>query len=65
MSLQLWDVGMALKTASWDAADHLTSAKRIAAYLDAAFEDGDPDLIRAALADVARANGTTEIAEAT
>ena len=56
---------MALKTASWDAADHLTSAKRIAAYLDAAFEDGDPDLIRAALADVARANGTTEIAEAT
>jgi len=56
---------MALKTTPWDAADRLTSAESIAAYLDAAFEDGDPDLIRAALGDVARAKGMTEIAEAT
>ena len=54
-----------LKTIPWDAADHLTSAESIAAYLDAALEDGDPDLIRAALGDVARAKGMTEIAEAT
>ncbi len=56
---------MALKTIPWDAADHLTSAESIAAYLDAALEDGDPDLIRAALGDVARAKGMAEIAEAT
>ena len=51
---------MTLKTIPWDAADHLTSAERIAAYLDAAFEDGDPDLIRAVLGDVARAKGMIE-----
>jgi probable addiction module antidote protein len=31
-------------------------------YLDATFEDGDPALIAAALGDVARARGVTEIA---
>jgi probable addiction module antidote protein len=56
---------MALKTIPWDAPNHLTSAESIAAYLDAALEDGDPDLVRAALGDVARAKGMTEIAEAT
>ena len=56
---------MGLKTIPWDAADRLTSADRIAAYLDAALEDGDPDLLKAALGDVARAKGMTEIAEAT
>jgi probable addiction module antidote protein len=56
---------MVPKTIPWDAAHHLTSAKRIAAYLDAVFEDGDPDLIRAALSDVARAKGMTDIAETT
>lgn len=56
---------MTLKTIPWDAADHLNSAESIAAYLDAALEDGDPDLIRAALGDVARAKGMSEISEAT
>jgi probable addiction module antidote protein len=56
---------MTVKTIPWDAADHLTSTESIAAYLDAALEDGDPDLIRAALGDVARAKGMAEIAEAT
>jgi len=54
-----------LNTPIWDVADHLTSAESIAAYLDAALQDGDPDLIRAALGDVAHAKGMAGIAEAT
>ena len=53
---------MALKTAPWDAAEYLTTRSRIAAYLEAAFEDGDPGLIAAALGDIARAKGMTQIA---
>jgi probable addiction module antidote protein len=53
---------MALKTAPWDAAEYLTTPSRIAAYLEAAFEDGDPALITAALGDIARAKGMTQIA---
>ena len=56
---------MTLKTIPWDAADHLTDKESIAAYLDAVLEDGDPELIRAALGDVARAKGMAEIAAAT
>ena len=55
---------MALKTIAWDAADHLTDKESIAAYLDAALEDDDPELIKAALGDVARAKGMTKIARA-
>ena len=46
----------------WDAADYLDSEVRIAGYLDAVLEDGDPALIKAALGDVARARGMTELA---
>lgn len=56
---------MALETTVWDATDHLTDRESIAAYLDAALEDGDPELLKAALGDVARSKGMTEIAEAT
>lgn len=53
---------MPLKTRLWDPAEHLNSPEAIAAYLDAAMEDGDPALFTAALGDVARARGMTEIA---
>ena len=56
---------MARKTTAWNAADYLTDKKSIAAYLDAALEDGDAALIKAALSDVARAKGMGEIAETT
>jgi len=56
---------MTEKTRRWDAADTLENREDIAAYLDAALEDGDPDLLKAALGDIARAKGMTEIAEAT
>ena len=45
---------MALKTRRWDAAEHLKTKEDIAAYLDAVLEDGDPDLLKAALGDIAR-----------
>ena len=51
-------------TTRWDAADSLETREDIAAYLDAVLEDGDPDLLKAALGDVARAKGMTEIAQA-
>src|SRR5215469_1554626 len=52
---------MALETLPWDPAEHLTTAEDVREYLEAAFEDGDPALIAAALGDVARARGMTEI----
>jgi probable addiction module antidote protein len=48
---------MPLETYPWDAADYLDSEEMVIAYLEAAFEDGDPALIVAALNDVARARG--------
>ena len=50
------------RTRVWDAAEHLKSDEDIAAYLNAAFEDGDPALIAAALGDIARAKGMTNVA---
>lgn len=56
---------MALETTKWDAADYLDSPEMIAAYIDAALEDGDPAVIAAALGDVARAKGMSKIAKET
>jgi probable addiction module antidote protein len=53
---------MAAATTLWDVTEYLDSDERIAGYLDAVFEDGDPALIKAAIADVARAKGMTEVA---
>ncbi|MDP3675011.1 MAG: transcriptional regulator [Novosphingobium sp.] len=48
---------MGIETTRWDAADHLDSVEAVLAYLEAVFEDGNPELIAAALNDVARARG--------
>jgi probable addiction module antidote protein len=53
---------MALKTSVWDSAELLDSPEAIAAYVEAAFEDGDTALIAHALGVVARARGMTQIA---
>ncbi|HUK08181.1 MAG TPA: addiction module antidote protein [Stellaceae bacterium] len=53
---------MERKTRRWDAADTLETKEDIAAYLDAVLEDGDPDLLKAALGDIARSKGMTKIA---
>jgi probable addiction module antidote protein len=51
-----------VKTRPWDAAEHLESTGDMAAYLDAALEDGDSALIVAALGDIARAKGMSQLA---
>jgi probable addiction module antidote protein len=53
-----------IKTIPWDAAVYLKSDDDIAHYLEAAFEDGDPSLVAAALGDIARAKGMAQIAQA-
>ncbi|HEX8666060.1 MAG TPA: addiction module antidote protein [Beijerinckiaceae bacterium] len=56
---------MPLKTRPWDAAEHLDTPESIAAYLRATLEDGDPRLVAAALGDIARARGMTQLARDT
>ena len=53
---------MPLKTTRWDPSEFLDNPESIAAYLEAAFEDGAPSLIAAALGDIARAIGMTQMA---
>jgi len=53
-----------IKTIPWDSTAYLKSDKDIAHYLEAVFEDGDPNLVAAALGDVARAKGMSQIAQA-
>lgn len=53
------------KATTWDAADYLETEVDIAAYLNAAFEDGDTSVIAAALGDVARAKGMTQLSKET
>lgn len=52
-------------THPWDIARYLETDEDIAAYLDAAIEEDDPALLVAALGDIARAKGMTEIARGT
>jgi probable addiction module antidote protein len=49
-------------TTAWDPAEHLTTAEDMAAYLEAALEEGDSGLVAAALGDIARAKGMTQVA---
>ena len=52
-------------TIPWDTADRLETPEDIVAYLEVAFEDGDPELVNLALGAVARSKGMTEIARRT
>lgn len=49
-------------TKRWDPVEHLRTEEDIAAYLSAAFEEGDAKLAAAALGDIARAKGMSKIA---
>ena len=51
-----------VRTRPWDATDYLKTDADIDAYLEAALEDGDPQLITAALGDIAKAKGMTKVA---
>lgn len=48
----------------FDAAEYLDSEQAIAEYLTVILEDNDPSLLAAALGDIARARGMSEIAKA-
>jgi probable addiction module antidote protein len=48
----------------FDAAEYLDSEEAIAAYLTSMMQEGDPALFAAALGDIARARGMSEIAKA-
>ncbi|PRX36714.1 putative addiction module antidote protein [Paraburkholderia sp. BL18I3N2] len=51
-----------IKTARFDASDYLDSEEAIAEYLNAALEDGDSDVLLAAIADIAKARGIAKVA---
>jgi probable addiction module antidote protein len=54
-----------LKTRIFDTAEFLTSEADMAAYLEAAFSEGDPSLVVQALGAIAKARGMAQIAKAT
>jgi probable addiction module antidote protein len=49
-------------TTIWDPATQLTTIEDVAAYLEAALQDGDPQLVADGLGDIARAKGMSQIA---
>jgi probable addiction module antidote protein len=53
------------RTCPWDAAEHLETEEDMAAYLEAALQEGDPALMAAVLRDIARAKDITQIARET
>ena len=50
------------KTQPWDPAEHFEIEEDMAAYLNAALEDGDVSLIMATLGDIARARRMATVA---
>src|SRR5690606_16551369 len=52
-----------IKIAPFDAAEYLDSEEAIAEYLSAALEEDNPALFLAALADVAKTRGMSQIAK--
>jgi len=54
-----------LELKPWDVTEYLDSEEMIAEYLAAAFEEGDSQLIRVALNNVARARGMSDLQKET
>jgi probable addiction module antidote protein len=53
------------KIRPFDASNYLSNEADIAAYFQAAIEEGDPALLAAALGDIAKARGMTQLARDT
>jgi len=53
------------KTRRFDAVNYLKSERDMVGYLEAALEDGSPELVAAALGDIARARGMSLVARKT
>jgi len=54
---------MTVHTTDFDASEFLDSEEMIAAYLAAAMEEDDQDLLLSALADIVKAQGMTQVAK--
>lgn len=54
-----------MKTRPFDVSSHLADEADVAAYLQAAMEEGDPALLAAALGDIAKARGMAQLARDT
>ena len=54
-----------IKTRPFDMQNYLNSEQDIEMYLQVVLEDGDPSLLAAALGDIARARGMTQLARDT
>ena len=53
---------MPIAMQTFEIRNYLTTPEEQAAYIEAAFEEGDPSFIAAALGDIARARGVTTFA---
>ena len=51
-----------IATKPWDPAGHIRDDADVAAYIEAALEDGDHRVVAAVLGDIARAKGMTQVA---
>ena len=54
-----------IATKQWDPAEHIRDDTDVAAYVEAALEDGDHRVLAAVLGDIARAKGMTWVARET
>jgi probable addiction module antidote protein len=52
-----------IKTRKWDMAEHIKDKEDVIAYLEAAFEENDTELILSVFNDIARSKGMTKIAK--
>ncbi len=53
------------KLRKWNLVDHLKTEEDMVLYFEACLEEGDPALITAALGDIARAKGMSQLARNT
>jgi probable addiction module antidote protein len=56
---------MRIKLTKWDVVEHLQTRDDMVDYLDACLAENDPELIAAALGDIARVRGMTQVAHDT
>lgn len=52
-----------ITVSDWDSSKYLKTERDIAVYLDVVMEENDPDLLKLALGEIARARGMGEIAK--
>jgi probable addiction module antidote protein len=57
-----WRTKMGVETSEWDPVEFLDTEEKMALYLEVALEENDAALVAAALGDIARAKGMSQIA---